>query len=336
MRKLIALVVVVLLLGVGANSAYGWYQGQVDSAAGRDSSPVAFTINPGESADDIGQDLFSKGLIANQNVFLLYVRFTGARARFEAGHYSLRRNMTMAQIVQKLEHASAEQLQITIIEGSTINAIGRLVAAKGIGSAQDYVNAARGAWPYSFLSSRPAGADLQGYLFPDTYSLDTSATVNDLINRQLTEFGQKFTAEWRTAIAAATAARPAETIENVVILASLVQAEAKGSEAKICSVYYNRLAANMPLQVDATILFAEGRGGAITDADHSFQSPYNTYLHAGLPPGPIGNPGATALGACVSPEKTPYYYYFTDPTGATHFEATLDQFNADLQRYGVK
>lgn len=336
MRKLIAVVVVVVLLGVGANGAYGWYQGQIGTAAGSSGTPVSFTITPGESADEIGQDLESKGLISNQTVFLLYVRLTGARARFEAGHYSLRRNMTMAQIVQKLEHATAEQLQITIIEGSTINAIARMVQARGIGSAQDYVKAARGQWPYDFLASRPAGADLQGYLFPDTYDLDTTATVTDLINRQLTEFGQKFTPEWRAAIKQATPARPAQLIENVVILASLVQAEAKGSEAKVCSVYYNRLAADMPLQVDATILFAEGRGGGITDADKSFQSPYNTYLHPGLPPGPIGNPGVGALAACVNPEKTPYYYYFTDPRGDTHFEATLDQFDADIQRYGVK
>ena len=194
-----------------------------------------------------------------------------------------------------------------------------------------------GSWQqFDFLSGRAPTADLQGYLFPDTYYLDGNATVKDVVRAQLAQFGKVFTAQWRAELAKPTAARPAESIENVVILSSLVQAEATDRMADVCSVYYNRLAANMPLQVDATILFAEGRGGAITDADKKFDSPYNTYLHAGLPPGAIGNPGAAALAACVNPSKSGFYYYFTDRQGSTHFEATLDQFNADVQRYGVK
>ena len=336
MKKLAVLVAFVLLLGVGAQQAYAWYQGQVDSSAGPDGHLVAFTVTSGETADQIGQDLFAKGLIKNESVFLLYVRLTGARAQFEAGQYQLRRDMTMAQIVQKLEHAVAAQVKITIPEGLTINQVAKLVEARGIGSAQDYQNAARANYSFDFLGSRPAGADLQGYLFPDTYDLDATATVSDLIRSQLTEFGKMFLPAWRTAIQKPTAARPAESIEDIVILASLVQGEANTDPGKTCDVYYNRLADDMPLQVDATILFAEGRSGAVTDQDHQFDSPYNTYLHTGLPPGPIGNPGATALQACVNPPKTPYLFYFTDRQNMTHFEVTLEQFNADIAQYGVK
>jgi peptidoglycan lytic transglycosylase G len=337
LRKLVVLVVVVVLLGVGANGVFAWYQGQVNSAAGSSSAPVKFTITPGESADQIAQDLEGKGLIKNQTVFLMYVRVTGARAKFEAGDYVLRENMTMAQIVQVLEHAVANQIQIKFLEGWTIHQMGEwLQQNTKIGTAQQFVDASKGGFSFDFLAGRPAGADLQGYLFPDTYNIDATATVHDVISTQLAEFGKVFSPAWRQAIQHPTAARPAESMQNIVILASIVQLEANVQMPNACSVYYNRLANNMPLQVDATILFAEGRTGTISDADRQLDSPYNTFLHAGLPPGPIGNPGAQALEACVNPPKTDYFYYFTDRQGNTHFESTLDQFNADVSRYGVK
>jgi peptidoglycan lytic transglycosylase G len=337
LKKLVALVVVILVLGVAGNGVYGWYQGQINTAAGSGADPVKFSITPGESADQIAADLQAQGLIKNQTVFLLYVRVTGARAKFEAGDYELRKNMTMAQIVQVLEHAVANQMQIKFLEGWTIHQMGVwLEHNTKIGTAQQFVDASKGSWSFDFLGSRPAGADLQGYLFPDTYNVDENASVHDVIQTQLTEFGRVFTPQWRAAIKQATAARPAESIENIVILASIVQLEANVDMPKACSVYYNRLSANMALQVDATILFAEGRTGTISDQDRQLDSPYNTFLHAGLPPGPIGNPGAQALAACVNPPKTNFFYYFTDRQGKTHFEATLDQFNADVSQYGVK
>jgi len=338
LRKLAALVAVVLFLGIGANSAYGWYQGQVNTAAGSSSAPVKFTIAPGESADEVAQDLAAKGLIRNQSVFSLYIRVSGARAKFEAGDYVLRQYMTMAQIVDVLEHAVASQMQLKFLEGWTIHQMGEwLQQNTKIGSAQEFVSAAKGGgWSFDFLSSRPAGADLQGYLFPDTYSVDQKASIHDVIETQLTEFGKVFTPQWRAAIKQKAAGRPAESIENIVILASIVQLEANVQMPDACSVYYNRIANDMPLQVDATILFAEGRTGTISDADRHLDSPYNTFQHAGLPPGPIGNPGAQALAACVNPPKTNFFYYFTDRQGKTHFESTLDQFNADVSRYGVK
>lgn len=338
MKKFVAFVVVLLVLGIGLDQAYGWYQGQVDSAAGRSATPIKITVQAGETADQIAQDLFSHGLITNQSVFLLYVRISGAGPRLERGDYYLRQNMTMAQIVQKLQHGVVPQITIRFVEGWTIHRMGTwLQQNTSIGTVNDFVSAAQGTWPFDFLASRPAGADLQGYLFPDTYNVDQSATVSDVITRQLTEFGQVFTPAWRAAIQKPTSERPVESIENVVVLASIAQAEGADPDMpNICSVYYNRLENNMPLQADATILFAQGRAGIVGPVNTSFDSPYNTYQHAGLPPGPIGNPGAAALAACVNPPQTDYLYYFTDKANRTHFEKTLDQFNADTAAYGVK
>ena len=338
MRRLAILLGIVLVLGIAADQAYGWYQGQVQSAAGTSRAPVKFTVNAGETADDIAGDLASHGLIRNANVFLLYVRLSGAGPKLERGVYYLRRNMTVAEIVQKLQHGVVPQLTVRFVEGWTIHRMGVwLQANTSIGSADDFVRAAQGSWPFDFLAGRPAGADLQGYLFPDTYNVDQNATVADVVNQQLTEFGQVFTPAWRAAIRQPTAERPAESIENVVILASIAQAEGSDADmANICSVYYNRLQNNMPLQVDATVLFAQGRAGIVGPVNTSFDSPYNTYQHAGLPPGPIGNPGAAALAACVNPPNTDYLFYFTDKAGRTHFEKTLEAFDADTAAYGVK
>jgi UPF0755 protein len=337
-RKLLVLLAVVLVVGIAADEAYGYYQGQVNTAAGTSTTPVKFTVDAGETSGQIAQGLYDLGLIQNQSVFLLYIRLTGAGPKLEQGVYFLRKNMTMAEIVQKLQHGVAPQVTIRFVEGWTIHRMGLwLQQNTSIGTVSDFVNAAQGSWPFDFLASRPAGSDLQGYLFPDTYNVDENATVNDVITRQLTEFGQVFTPTWRAEIQKPTSERPAETIENVVILASIAQAEGADPDMpNICSVYYNRLENNMPLQADATILFAQGRAGIVGPVNTSFDSPYNTYLHAGLPPGPIGNPGATALAACVNPPQTDYLYYFTDRANRTHFERTLDQFNADLQTYGVK
>lgn len=338
MKKLAALIAVVLVVGIGIDQAYAWYQGQIGSRAGASSTPVKFTVEAGETADQIANDLYAHGLIKDTNVFLLFVRLSGAGPKLQRGVYYLRKNMTMSQIVQKLQHGFVPQLVIRFVEGWTIHRMGVwLQQNTSIGTTDDFVAAARGEWPFDFLAGRPAGADLQGYLFPDTYNLDESATVADLITRQLTEFGQVFTPAWRSAIKQPTSERPAESIANIVILSSIAQAEGADADMpNICSVYYNRLENNMPLQADATILFAQGRAGVVGPVNTNFDSPYNTYQHAGLPPGPIGNPGAAALAACVNPPSTDYLFYFTDRAGRTHFEKTIEQFNADMAAYGVK
>jgi UPF0755 protein len=147
-----------------------------------------------------------------------------------------------------------------------------------------------------------------------------------------------FSATLRQQIAQATPARPAESVESIVILASMVEREANkdSDRGNVCSVYYNRLKIGMPLGVDGTLLYALGRlTPEPTYAELQLDTPFNTRKHAGLPPGPISNPGKAALLACISPPQTNYLYYFADRNGVTHFETNSQDFERDKQTYGV-
>jgi UPF0755 protein len=296
-------------------------------------------VTTGESSAQLADDLYRKGVIRSAFVFEQYLRFSGARSRLQAGQYRLDRNMSMRQIADALQRTSTEQLKVTIVEGYTAVKAAEAVQAAGIGTAQEYLSAEKdGSWTADFLASRPPGADLEGYLFPDTYTVDRGAGVRELIRRQLDQFGQTFNPQMRSKSATATAARPAQTIESVVIMASMVEREANKDvdRPKVCSVYYNRLEKGMRLQVDATVLYAEGVWKKqVLNSDLAYPSPYNTYLHAGLPPGPISNPGESSLRACVEPAQTDFLYYFTDRQGVTRFARTAAEFESLKGQFGV-
>jgi UPF0755 protein len=251
--------------------------------------------------------------------------------------------MNMAQIIDALEHGRPDQLLVTIPEGFPLKFQAQYVEKSGLGTAADYLAAAKDpavAAPFDFLSSRPAAADppLEGYLFPDTYLIDRSVGVKELVKAQLAQFGNVFSTALRDQIKHATPARPAESVESMVILASMVEREANkdSDRGNVCSVYYNRLKIGMPLGVDATLLYALGRlTPEPTYAELQLNSPYNTRNHVGLPPGPISNPGKAAILACINPPQTQYLFYFADRNGVTHFETNENDFERDKQTYGV-
>jgi peptidoglycan lytic transglycosylase G len=343
LKKLIALLVVVLLLGIGASRAYDWWNYNLNTPVSTTSEAVNFQIQPGEVPSQVADDLESKHLLRDRTVFDLYLRISGAGAKFQAGSFILNRNMSMVQIANALQAGKSNQIRVTIREGLPIKFQAQDVEKWWPGMGSAYVTASIDpSWKaqYDFLAARPAGASppLEGYLFPDTYFVDPSQGVNGLIKRQLDQFGSVMGADVRTQIASAAPGRPAETIESIVILASMVDREADRDpdRGNVCSVYYNRLARGMPLGVDATLLYGLGRlSPEPTAAELQSNSPWNTRMHTGLPPGPISNPGKAALMACINPPQTAYLFYFTDRNGTTHFETNQSDFEKDIQKYGV-
>jgi UPF0755 protein len=341
-KRLVAVVVVIAALGFGTSRGYDWWNFNVNTAISSTSEPVVFQIDPGELPNQVSDDLYAQRLIRDRNAFELYLRFTGAGSTFQAGSFQLNRNMTMAQIVDALQHGTSTQVTVTIPEGFPLREQAKFVERSGLGKAADYLAvAADPSWSasYDFLASRPASAKppLEGYLFPDTYLVDPG-DLRGLVKAQLDQFGNVFNASLRSQVAQKTANRPAETIESIVILASMVDREANTStdRGNVCSVYYNRLRLKMPLGVDATLLYALGRlSPEPTAAELQLDSPYNTRTHVGLPPGPISNPGRAALMACINPPRTAYLYYFTDRQGVTHFETNEQDFERDIQTYGL-
>lgn len=342
MKRLVSALVIIAVLGFGTSRGYDWWNYNVYTSVSAASEPVVFHIDAGELPSAVADDLLAQRLIRDRNAFDLYLKLTGAGGSFQAGTFQLNRNMNMAQIVDALQHGKSNQVRVTIPEGFPLREQAKYVERSGLGKASDYLTiAAEPAWAssFDFLSSRPANAKppLEGYLFPDTYSVDPG-DVRGLVKAQLTQFGTVFSSALRSQIAKATANRPAETIQSIVILASMVDREANTStdRGNVCSVYYNRLRQRIPLGVDATLLYALGRlTPEPTFAELQLNSPFNTRKHSGLPPGPIGNPGKAAILACINPPKTNFLFYFTDRKGTTHFETNRADFDRDIATYGL-
>ena len=341
MKKLLVLVLLLAGCGYAGDRGYSWVNQQVYQPASTTSQPVAFHVAPGEGTEAIAGDLAAKSLIRNANVFVVYLKYRRSNARLEAGDFVLNRNMTMAQIVDALGRASTKQVVLTLPEGDTLPMMAASAQKAGLGTARDYQAAAQDlTWPYGFLKGRPAGApqNLEGFLFPDTYQLDQGATARDLVKRQLDRFDQQFTPALRAHAGQATADRPAESVYAIVTLASIVEREVRKDpdRAIVCGIFYNRLARNMPLQDDVTVLYGLGKlQGPLTDQDKQKDTPFNTYLHPGLPAGPISNPGMATITACLNPQKSQYLYFFAGANGDSHYARTYAEFQQQQQQFGL-
>jgi peptidoglycan lytic transglycosylase G len=349
MKRLAVIVLVIALLGFGTSRGIDWWNYNVNTPISTSSHAVPFHIDQGETPSEIGTDLFDQHLIRNTIAFDLYTRLTGAGPKFQAGDFVLNTNMNLGAIVSALQHGNSQQQVVTFPEGFPLREQAKVVESKKLGvapnffTAADYLQAAKDpSWAsqYTFLPARPgnSAAPYEGYIFPDTYLVDPAAGVRGIIKQQLDQFGVVFSPDLRAQIAQPTATRPAESLQAIVILASMVDREANTStdRGNVCSVYYNRLAIGMPLGVDATLLYALGRlSPEPTYQELQLNSPYNTRTHPGLPPSPISNPGKAALLACINPPKTQYLYYFADRQGVTHFETNAQEFESDKQKYGV-
>jgi len=351
MRRLITFVVILALLGFGTSRAIDWWNFNVNTPMSSTSHTVPFHIDPGETSTQIGSDLYDLQLIRSTIAWDVYARVTNAAPKLQAGSFVLNTNMSLSQIVSALQHGRPDEKTITFPEGFPLRYQAALVDQKKLGTAPnsitgaDYLRIAKDptwAATYKFLPAQTSNADFpfEGYLFPDTYLVDPTLGARGLVQAQLDQFGSIFSADWLAQIAQPTSARPAEDIRAIVILASMVDREANNKNSSdrgnVCSVYYNRLKINMALGVDATLLYALGRlTPEPTFAELQLDSPYNTRRHAGLPPGPISNPGKAALAACINPPKTNFLFYFTDKQGTTHFETNEQDFERDKQQYGV-
>jgi UPF0755 protein len=345
MKRLLVVLLGLAILGFGTSRGIDWWNFNVNTPVSSSSKSVPFHVDPGETPTQIAQDLYTLGLIRSTIAFDMYTRLTNTGPKFQAGSFVLNTNMSMVQIIDALQHGKTDQKVITFPEGFPLREQAKVVETKKIATANEYLTAAKDpAWAttYKFLPQITGGAEapFEGYLFPDTYLVDPAAGVRGLVRAQLDQFGVVFSADVRAQIAQATPARPAETIQNIVILASMVDREANAKTStdrgNVCSVYYNRLKVNMTLGVDATLLYALKRlTPEPTAAELQLNTPYNTRTHAGLPPGPISNPGKAAIMACVNPPQTEYLFYFTDRTGVTHFETNQADFDRDIAKYGT-
>jgi UPF0755 protein len=291
-------------------------------------------IPAGTAVDAIGRRLVEAGVVRDRATFRFALWVSGSARRLQAGEYLFDRPMTALEVVDTLARGDVFLKTITFREGLTLAEMARVFEDQGFGPARAFLEAASNVSPVATLD--PEARDLEGYLFPETYSLsrgtDAATLVSMMVRRFLAVFDD---AMRRDAVAAG------RTVREAVTLASLVERETARADERpiVAAVYANRLRIGMGLQCDPTVIYALQRAGRytgnLTRADLEFDSPYNTYRYAGLPPGPIAAPGLASLQAAVRPASVPYLYFVSRNDGSHVFASTLEEHNRNVQQYQV-
>ncbi len=285
-------------------------------------------ITPGSSTAGIGRQLESTGIVRSRYAFDLVSEWM--RGSLKAGEYRFDHPAPVTEIYARLHHGDVYTIEVTIPEGSSVFDIAARLQQAGLAAGQTFVAVqARNANLIQDID--PAAKSLEGYLFPDTYRFARKATPLSIANAMVKQFRTE----------AATLGLT-QDVHSVVTLASLVERETAvdGERPLVASVFENRLAKNMPLATDPSVIYGlelEGRWrGTIFASDLRADTPYNTYLHPGLPPGPVANPGVKALKAAMNPAKTDYLYFVAagaNAQGKSLFSNSLEEHNRNVSGY---
>jgi UPF0755 protein len=318
--------IVILVAAGGVTLLYGHIELEAVGAG----TPLLVTVKGGESLEQLSDSLQSQGLIKSAFFFSAYARLRGVHLR--AGEYQLDSGMAASEMINVLEAPPfCPGVTFVIPEGFTVNQIAsRVAATKGLGiTRQEYLDAVTaGGYDAPFLAIRPAGdTSLEGFLFPATYTVPDCASAHQVVQQQLDAFA---------ANVVPLLPQSAPQAYADLISASLVEAEALPPDyATVASVIDNRLAIDMRLQIDSSVMYGlQESGAAMSPADEATDTPYNTYINPGLPPTPIDNPGTAAVKGVLAPASTAYLFYVTDPCGVAHFSVTEAQHEQQVSQYG--
>jgi UPF0755 protein len=322
------LVVIVVVLGGGA-----WIYTSVERPyKGYEAQEQFVDIPSGSGTATMARRLADAGVVRSAQVFRVAVWLRGSSRRLQAGEYRFDQPMTAADVVDKISRGDVYVRAVTFREGLTVREMASVFESAGYGRASEFIEAARKAEVVREMD--PEAKDLEGYLFPDTYTLPRRTTAEQLVERMVARFEKVMTPELRN-----KAVERGFTVRQVVTLASLVEKETAKPEERpvVAGVYTNRMRIGMGLQCDPTVIYAlmlAGRyDGNIRKGDLQIDSPYNTYRYAGLPPGPIAAPGEASLRAAVEPADVPYLYFVSRNDGSHVFSTTLDEHNRNVNNF---
>ena len=280
-----------------------------------------FIVKPGEPLDTIANNLANEGLIRNKIIFYLIVKKLGIERKIQAGDFKISENMSASEVAVNLTHGTID-IWLTLIEGTRKEEMAQTISNQlGIPEVE-----------FNKLAN-------EGYLFPDTYLVPRTATVETILSIIKNNFNSKFDESLHK-----MAQNKKLTEKQVLILASLVEREARQSATrqKVASIILKRYLSDWPLDIDATIQYALGYQieektwwkRDLTDEDKKIDSPYNTYKNKGLPPEPICNPSLSSIKAVINAdENTPYWYYLTDKNGVMHYAVTLEEHEGNVNKY---
>lgn len=305
-------------------------------------------LHPGYSTRRIASELKSAGVIRSEDAFILW-RYIRHRSSLKAGEYLFDKAANTIEVQKRLMRGDVYFHTVVVPEGFTMFDIARAVEAAGLGSAADFLKVAQ--TDTSLVAGFAPGApSLEGYLFPDTYQFSRMMSMQEMAGamvRQFREVAFQIGLIHTAAALVAASSVPSDSaqtvldtnVERTVTMASIIEKETAVPEERplVASVYYNRLAKKIALDADPSIIYAELLAGTYSGALHHddmrFDSRYNTYRYAGLPPGPIANPGKSALEAAMHPAQSDYYYFVADAQGHHRFARTIEEHNNNVAAY---
>jgi UPF0755 protein len=342
-KKIIILAIIIFII-----SGLAYWRG-INISANKEGDDVYFIIAEGESVGRIGGNLHKAFLIKSKNYFKIYVRLNGYQRDLQAGEYLLSPALNIKEIVNALAagQSLSQERTIKVIEGWDMDDINKYLLENNFVSGDEFKQAANkeiGNWKparpagglvignLDFLDDAPPQADLEGYLFPDTYRVYKDASAEDIIEKMLANFDMKLTNEMREEIA-----KKDKTIYEIIIMASLLEKEVRSyKDMKVVSgIFWDRIKNGQPLEACATLAYVLGENKKqYTVEDTNINSPYNTYQNQGLPPGPICNPGLNAIRAAIYPDFTKYNYFLSSfNNGETIFSQTYEEHIRNKAKY---
>lgn len=332
-RKFIVAVISGSLLGliIIGTLYFNWLLAPVNKTG---QAAVIVEVPNNSSSKDVGAILKQAGLIKNSRAFSLYSRIKGLDGQIKAGEFKLAPSLSTAKVLQVITNDNQAHREFTVPEGYTVEQIAELLETKGYIDKDEFLSLCRqGDFDYSFLQQpQHTKYPLEGYLFPDTYKITSQDSEKDIIITML----DRFAAEIGQVQLEEKSAQLGLSVQQAVTIASMIEREAMFDQERplISGVIQNRLQIGMPLQIDATVLYALGKHkDVVLYKDLEVDSPYNTYRVGTLPPGPIASPGFASLEAAVAPQQTDCLYYLAKPDGSHVFSKTLDEHNRYKAKY---
>lgn len=317
------LVMVLVLLG-----AAGSYLRNISPVDKNDGARHLVVFQAGAGAGEIASILKEKDIIRDRTAFRAYVELTGVKSQLQAGMYKFSRSQSVAQIVEDLVQGKTDAFNVTILPGMTLPQIRKTLERAGFES-DDIEAAFMKKYDHPLLASKPAGVNLEGYIFPETYQIDTATTVESLIVRS---FDQFYMVLKENSLPEKLSAKKL-TLHAAITLASIIQKEVKDSEdqRKVAQVFLKRLDMDIELGSDVTFMYAADLLGVPESVN--LDSPYNTRRYKGLPPGAISNFNISAMQALADPANTDYLYFVAGDDGTTYFSKTVDEHEAYTKKY---
>lgn len=334
---------ILIILAAG----YLWVANQTSGfASGLDK---IFTIEKGQGVNEISANLKEEGFIKNCFIFETYVWGKKVEKKFQAGEYALNTSMNIRELAKKLAEGKvlSQEREIKIIEGWNIKNIADYLNKEGITGKEEFIKVVTNwelvffgsemdldAMPteLKFLDNIPDGKNLEGFLFPDTYRIYKNANARDVAEKMLGNFNVKVTEQMRSDIK-----KQDKNLFEIMTMAGIIEKEVNDvNDMKMVSdIFWRRIESGIPLQSCATIAYVlEKNKPQYSYEDTRVDSPYNTYINRGLPPGPICNPGIRAIEAAIYPQKNEYWYFLSkSENGETVFSRTLDEHTVNKAKY---